>query len=69
MLILRAFCHTLSSGKARLLFGANVDDYSAIAVTAIDASKWDILDEINEENEAIRVAANAGVEALKSLVK
>ncbi|XP_070501999.1 cytosol aminopeptidase-like [Chironomus tepperi] len=62
-----AFCDKLSSGKARLLFDANVEDYCAIAVTALDTTKWDNLDGINADHEAVRIAASSGVKALQSL--
>lgn len=62
-----SFCDKLSAGKARILYGTNVEDYEAIAVSAIDSSKWDSLDGINEENEAVRIAASTGVKALQSL--
>lgn len=45
-----------------------MEDYSAIAVTALDNSKWDPLDGINEDNESARIAASSGVKALQSLV-
>jgi hypothetical protein len=64
----RSFCDKLSAGKARLLFNVNVDDYNAIAVTALDATKWDIHDGINADNESVRIAAASGVKALQSLV-
>jgi hypothetical protein len=41
----------------------------AIAVSAIDSSKFDSLDCINEDNEAVRIAAGAGIKALQSLVR
>lgn len=63
-----AFCDKLSSGKARILFDANIEDYCAIAVTALDTTKWDNLDEINADYEAVRIAASSGVKALQSLV-
>ena len=63
-----AYCDRLSSGKARLVFDANVEDYCAIAVTALDATKWDNLDGINADHEAVRIAASCGVKALQSLV-
>jgi len=63
-----AFCDKLSSGKARLLFDANVEDYCAIAVTALDTTKWDNHDGINADHEAVRIAASSGVKALQSLV-
>lgn len=52
----------------RVLYGADVEDYSAIAVTALDNNKWDSLDGINEDNESARIAASTGVKALQSLV-
>jgi hypothetical protein len=42
-----AFCETLSNGKTRIIYGADIEDYKAIAVTALDPKKWDQLDEIN----------------------
>lgn len=46
----------------------DVGSFNTIALTAIDSSKWDNLDGINAENEAIRIAASSGVKALQSLV-
>lgn len=42
-----AFCDNLSNGKTRILYGQDIEDYKAIAVTALDPKKWDKLDEIN----------------------
>ncbi|KAG5679461.1 hypothetical protein PVAND_009026 [Polypedilum vanderplanki] len=63
-----AYCDKLSAGKARLLYGVkDVENYGAIAVTALDSSKWDRLDGLNTENESVRIAASSGVKALQSL--
>lgn len=62
-----SYCDRLTSGKARLLFDKSIDEYSPIAVTTLDPSKWDNLDGINADNEAVRVAASSGVKALQSL--
>lgn len=51
------------------MYGTIVEHYSAIAVTALDSSKWDKLDGINEDNESARIAASSGVKALQSLVR
>lgn len=51
-----------------MLYGVEGVDYNAIAVSALDTSKWDGLDEINQDNEAARIASSSGLKALQSLV-
>jgi hypothetical protein len=63
----RAYCDKLSAGKTRILY-TNVENYHPIAVTALDSTKWDNLDGINNDNEAVRIAASSGAKALQSLV-
>jgi hypothetical protein len=51
-----------------VLYGVEGVDYNPIAVTALDTSKWDGMDEINQDNEAARIASSSGMKVLQSLV-
>lgn len=44
----RAFCENLSSGKTRILFNDKITKYDCVAITSIDPTKFNRLDEIND---------------------